>query len=197
MPQQHGQHTGGGPGKGSSSRAHTRSSAADAQHRATRRGSPPVSSSHEPQPGDRRRDGVEGHRRRTHSRSRPQRSDPPTQGELADGRAEEMELTQSGQALLWGGKRSSRTTPKPCSTRPPRPNPSAWRTWGVTQTSRRSGGRRGGPGGAVPTQGTARPEPRARVQPLTPPEAELKGGATESREPRRRFTSPSSLDQDD
>ena len=33
---------------------------------------------------------------------RTQRRDPPTQGELA----EVMELTQSGQGLLWGGKRS-------------------------------------------------------------------------------------------
>ena len=42
-----------------------------------------------------------------------------------------------------------------------------------------------------------RPEPRARVQPPPLPEAELKGDSTESREPRRRFTSPSSLDHDD
>ena len=42
-----------------------------------------------------------------------------------------------------------------------------------------------------------RPEPRARVQPPPLPEAELRGENTESREPRRRFTSPSSLDQDD
>ena len=42
-----------------------------------------------------------------------------------------------------------------------------------------------------------RPDPHVHVQPPLPPEEELKGESAEYKEPRRRFTSPSSLDQDD
>ena len=77
---------------------------------------------------------------------RAQRGDPPTQGELA----EVMELTQSGQALLWGGKRSSnwQRTHDATATDAAEDHdlPGS-----ATQPARRSGGRRGSPGGATHT----------------------------------------------
>ena len=87
---------------------------------------------------------------------------------ILDERAQRMELTQSGQALLSGGKRSSNWQRTHDATDaaedaeamlhtcthhdlPPRHGGPG----GATQPARKSGRRRRSPGGAVPTQGPA------------------------------------------
>ena len=103
---------------------------------------------------------------------RTQRGDPPTQGELA----EVTELTQSGQALLWGGKRSSNWQRTHDATDAAEHAPHAHHDLppghggpgGTTQPGGGGGGRRGSPGGALPTQGAtrgARSAPSGRYRP--------------------------------